>query len=51
MNTRQKIAVIIEISMTNSEPVAIKEPWDVHLRAKILAEDMGLEPTGLLRLT
>ena len=23
--------------------VAIKEPWDFRLRAKILAEDMGLE--------
>ena len=37
--------------MTNSEPVAIKEPWDVHLRAKILAEDMGLELRRLLAQT
>ena len=51
VNTRQKIAVTIGISMKASKLVATKEPWDIHLRAKILAEDMGLEPTGLLRLT
>ena len=48
VNTRQKITVTIEISMTSSEPVATKEPWDVHLRAKILAEDMVCEPLRLL---
>ena len=40
-----------EISREISQPVAIKEPRDFRLEAKILAEDMGLEPTGLLRLT
>jgi hypothetical protein len=49
VNTRQKIIVTIGISMTNSEPVAIKEPWDVHLRAKILAEDMGLEEVRIVQ--
>ena len=51
VNTRQKITVTIEISMTSSEPVATKEPWDIHLRAKILAEDMGLELRRLLAQT
>jgi hypothetical protein len=29
--------------MAISQPVAIKEPRDYHLRANFLAEDMGLE--------
>lgn len=32
----------VEISREISQPVAIKEPRDYHLRANFLAEDMGL---------
>ena len=48
---RYEIAQLVEISGLDALSVAIKEPRDFRLEAKILAEDMGLEPTGLLRFT
>ena len=38
-----------EISREISQPVAIKEPRDYHLRANFLAEDMGLEEVRIVQ--
>ena len=46
-----KTSAAAEITLCQLHFYGTKVPRDFRLEAKILAEDMGLEPTGLLRLT
>ena len=48
---RPGIALCIDFSTICPESLEMKKPRDFHLRAKSMAESMGLEPTRLLHPT